>query len=209
MCALRGEGDMLIWSFPPYHLGIDPTENGFDASRGEIEMRKFNIEELKFLKKYVPGFENAYLSGNAPFLSLREGRHPQGEYVLSYDDIINESKFPDAVLKKTMGDPLDWSEWKSPRPNEVGELVRAEPPSGNKRRSYTCDIPYRALLPKNIDNLILAGECLSSTFEWFYGRRLIPWCMRTGEVAAIAATMAVKNSITAKDVRWTSGYLTD
>lgn len=212
MCALRGDGDMLIWSYPPYHWGLDPTENGFDASRGEIEMRKFNIAEVKFLKKYIPGFENVYLSGNAPFLSLREGRHPQGEYVLSHDDIINESKFPDAVLKKTMGDPLDWSEQKVPRPNEVGELVRAEPPAGEeriKRRSYTCDIPYRAFLPKKIDNMLLAGECLSSTFEWFYGRRLIPWCMRTGEVAAIAATMAVKNSITAKDVKWTSGYLTD
>jgi hypothetical protein len=203
---------MLIWSYPPYHWGLDPSINGFDASRGEIEMRKFNIAEVKFLKKYVPGFENAYLSGNAPFMALREGRHPEGEYVLSYDDIINESTFPDAVLKRTLGDPLDWSEERSPRPNEVGELVRVEPPPGGRRTrrsSYSCDIPYRAFLPKGINNLLLAGECLSSTFEWFYGRRLIPWCMRTGEVAGVAATMAVKEGISAKDVRWTSGYLSD
>lgn len=213
MCAMRGNGEMLVWSYIPYHLGLDPAENGFDASRGEIEMRKFNIAEVKFLKKYIPGFENAYLSAMAPYMALREGRHPQGEHVLTYEDIINERKFPDAVLKRGSGDVLDWSPERVARPNEGGEMVRAKPPAGSerekKKRSFTCDIPYRAFLPKKINNLLLAGECLSSTFEWFYGRRLIPWCMRTGEVAGTAAVMAVKQGISAKDIKWTSGYYTD
>lgn len=209
MCAMRGNGEMLVWSFPPFHWGLNPAENGFDASRGEIEMRKLNTAEVKFLKKYVPGFENAYLSGMAPYMALREGRHPQGEYVLTYDDIINESKFPDAVLKRNLGDPRDFSEWRVPRPNEVGELVRAERPENASRRSYSVDIPYRALLPKKVDNMLLAGECLSCTHDWFYGYRLIPWCMRTGEVAATAAVMAIKQGVTAKDIQWTSGYYED
>lgn len=209
MCALRGNGEMLVWSFSPYRWGLNPAENGFDASRGEIEMRKFNIAEVKFLKKYVPGFENAYQSGMAPCIALREGRHPEGEYVLTRDDIINESKFPDAVLKRTLGDPLDTSEARMPRVNEAGELIHVKLPEGAKPRSYTCDIPYRALLPRKINNLLLAGECLSCTHEWFYGYRLIPWCMRTGEVAAAAAVMALKQRITPKEVKWTSGYFTD
>ena len=209
MCAMGGNGEMLVWSFAPFNWALNPAENGVDASRGEIEMRKLNIAEVKFLQKYVPGFENAYQSGMAPYMALREGRHPQGEYVLTRDDIINESTFPDAVLKRTLGDPRDTSEVRMPRVNEVGELIHVKPAEGAKPRSYTCDIPYRALLPRKINNLLLAGECLSCTHEWFYGYRLIPWSMRTGEVVGTAAAMAVKKGITAKQVKWTSGYYTD
>ncbi len=210
MCALRGNGEMLVWSFSPFHLGLNPAENGFDASRGEIEMRKSNIAEVNFLRKYVPGFENAYLSGMAPYLALREGRHPEGEYMLTRDDIINERKFPDAVLKRTLGDPADTS-WMQ-RVNERGELIRAKPAQSGrpaKPRSFTCDIPYRAFLPKKINNLLLAGECLSCTHDWFYGYRLIPWCMRTGEVAATAAVMALKQDVSPKAIKWTAGYFAD
>lgn len=209
MCALRGKGEMLVWSYSPFHWGLNPAENGFDASRGEIEMRKFNVAEVKFLRKYVPGFENAYLSGMAPYMALREGRHPQGEYMLTRDDILNESKFPDAVLKRTLGDPLDTSEYRMPRVNDRGELIRVKPPEGAKPRSYTCDIPYRAFLPKKVNNLLLAGECLSCTHDWFYGYRLIPWCMRTGEVAATAAVRALKQGVPPKELKWTSGYFAD
>jgi len=209
MCALRGNGEMLVWSFPPYHLGLNPAENGFDASRGEILMRKLNIAEVKFLKKYVPGFENAYQSGMAPYMALREGRHPQGEYVLTRDDILKESKFPDAVFKRTLNDPLDTSETRMPRVNERGELIRVKPSPENEPRAYTCDIPYRAFLPKKIDNLLLAGECFSCTHEWFYGWRLIPWCMRTVELVGTAAAMATKQGIMPKDIRWTRGYYDD
>jgi hypothetical protein len=208
MCAIRGNGEMLIWGFPPNEWAINAAENGFDASRGTIGIRRLNIAEVKFLKKYVPGFENAYLSGMAPYMAIREGRHHQGEYVLSLDDIINQRKFPDAVLKNRQGDTMDWGEDMKQRPNEEGEMVWRKPKRTNLP-SYTFDIPYRALLPKKIDNLILSGECLSSTYEWFYSRRLIPWCMRTGEVAATAATMAIKQGISAKEVQWNRGYYTD
>lgn len=109
----------------------------------------------------------------------------------------------------TLGDPTITDEVRMPRVNEAGELIRVKPPEGRKTRSYKCDIPYRELLPKKINNLLLAGECLSCTHEWFYGYRLIPWCMRTGEVAATAAVMALKQRITPKQVKWTSGYFTD
>jgi hypothetical protein len=208
MCAIRGNGEMLIWGFPPNQWALNLAENGFDASRGEIGMRKLNIGEVKFLRKYIPGFENAYLSGMAPYMAIREGRHPQGEYVMSWDDIKNERTFPDAVMKQASGDTSDFGEDMLKRPNERGEMVW-KTPQRKDRKVFRYDIPYRALLPKKIDNLLLTGECLSSTYEWFYSRRLIPWCMRTGEVAATAATIAVKQGITAKEVKWTSGYFAD
>jgi hypothetical protein len=201
---------MLVWSYSPYFWGLNAAEKGFDASRGEVEMRKFNIAEVKFLKKYVPGFENAYLSGMAPALGLREGRHPEGEYVLTRNDILEQSKFPDAVLQRRLGDPLDTGPEHMPRVNARGELIRIDLDENApvKHRTYLCDIPYRAFLPKMINNLLLAGECMSCTHDWFYGYRLIPWCMRTGEVAATAAVMALKQGIPPKELKWTSGYFT-
>lgn len=208
MCPIRGNGEMLVWNQPPVHWALNAAENGFDASRGQIELRKFNIAEVKFLRKYVPGFENAYQSGSAPYMAIREGRHPQGEYVMTWDDIINERKFPDAVLKRSSGDAMDMGEDMVRRPNEKGELIWKKPPKTNKR-TFTFDIPYRALLPKKINNLLLAGGCLSSSYEFAWANHSIPWCMRTGEVAGMAASMAVKQGISAKDVQWTQGYYTD
>jgi len=208
MCAIRGNGEMLVWSYPPSDLGLNAAENGFDASRGEVLMRKLNIAEVKFLKKYIPGFENAYLSGMAPYMAIREGRHPQGEYVLSWEDVVNERKFPDAVLQKSTGNTMDWGENMIKRPNEKGEMIWKIPPRKDKKY-YVVDIPFRAFLPKKVNNLLLAGECLSSTYEMFYIRRLIPWCMRTGEVAGVAATMAVKQGINVKEIKWNSGYFRD
>jgi hypothetical protein len=132
--------------------------------------------------------------------------------LLTRDDILNESKFPDAVLKRSLGDPLDTSEERMPRVNERGELMRVKHPEGSKQarlRSYTCDIPYRSFLPRKINNLLLAGECLSCTHDWFYGYRLIPWCMRTGEVAATAAVRAIQQGIPPKELKWDSGYFAD
>lgn len=96
-----------------------------------------------------------------------------------------------------------------PRVNERGELMPVKSSEGSKQRSYPCDIPYRAFLPKKVKNLLLAGECLSCTHEWFYGYRFIPWGMRTGEVAATAAVMALKQGISPQGIKWTSGYFAD
>ena len=208
MCALRGPGDMLVWTFVPYPWKINAAENGFDASRAEVEMRKLNVAEVKFLRKYVPGCENCFLSGIAPMLALREGRHPIGEYVITYEDMVSNRTFPDAVLHRTTTDPLDWREstrnyGQSGGPDKPAD--KGEPP----RRRFSFDVPYRALIPKKVNNLLLAGECISCTYECIVqALRLIPWCMRTGEVAGQAAAIAVKQDISAKEVKW-SGLLTD
>jgi len=55
MCALRGNGEMLVLELPPFHWGLNAAEKGFDASRGEIEMRKLNIAEVKFPRSTLRG----------------------------------------------------------------------------------------------------------------------------------------------------------
>lgn len=74
MCPLLHPGDMLLWASAIHEWGLNCAEDAEDVTRGELHIRKQIFSELNFLKKYVPGFENARLSGIAPFLGIREGR---------------------------------------------------------------------------------------------------------------------------------------
>ena len=97
----------------------------------QLNIRKQILFEVKFLNKYIPGFENAYMSSIAPLMGIREGRHAIGEYVLTYEDIVKSKEFDDVVVKDRTIDRLKNSE---------------------KPFAYY-QVPYRALLPKEIDNL--------------------------------------------------------
>jgi hypothetical protein len=192
LCQLAAPGDALMECSIPYEWGLNCADNGADASRAEVEMRNFILAEWKFLRKYVPGFENAFITGIAPLMGQRDGNRPIGEYVLTYDDVINNRKFPDAVLKQGGTYPFD-----------------LDVPS-SMRKGVRFDIPYRAFLPKKIDNLLVAGDCLA--FEDNIRVNLlksIPLSMITGEVAGISAAYAAKQGISVKEVKWTHYYVPD
>lgn len=186
MCPLAGgPGEMIVWTQIPYEWELNCAINGKDASLAEVEMRKLIIAEGRFLKKYVPGFENSWISGIAPLMGLREGRHPIGEYVYTYDDFINERKFEDAALVRTEHDTLAF---KKP----------------GKARNVKFEVPYRCFLPKNVDNLLLSGECLSYSREvLIHAFRTITGSMINGEVAGEAAALSVKKKIVPKKLKWT------
>ena len=190
MCPLAGgPGEMIVWTQIPYEWELNCAINGEDASHAEVEMRKLIVAEGKFLKKYVPGFETSWISGIAPLMGLREGRHPLGEYIYTYDDFINERKFEDAALIKTSHDTLAFK--KPGKPLEV-----------------KFEVPYRCFLPKKIDNLLLAGECLSYSREvLIHAFRTITGSMMFGEVAGEAAALSVKKGIAPKRLKWSAPFI--
>lgn len=179
MCPLVYPGDLLLWMPAMHDLGLDCAEKAEDFTRAEIEIRKQIVAELNFLKKYVPGFENAHLGGIAPALGVREGRHPVGEYVLTFDDIKNSRKFDDVALRLRANDI---------RIREFRELI--------------VNIPYRCFLPKNIDNLLLAGDDLSVDHGAFLHTRNFGNAISLGEVAGIAAFVSVENRVKPKELEY-------
>ncbi len=177
MDALGGT-EMLVWEDIPYEWKLNTCVNGDDESRANVEMRKLIVAEWKFLKKYVPGFENTWISAIAPMVGIREGRHPVGEHMISYEDIINDRKFDDVALRRTQGDP-------------------------HSSKRHTIDVPYRSFLPKKIDNLLLSGDSLSQTYECRVNfLKDIEWSMRSGELAGEAASLSVMQGITPKKLKW-------
>ncbi len=149
--------------------------DGRDLSEIEIEARRQVPVVVAFLKQYVPGFESARLVTTAGWAGIRETRHIKGDYTLTEKDVTAGVHFRDAVA--VGGYPVDIH-----RPGS-GEGL-----SFYKVPAY--DIPYRCLLPVGMQNLIMAGRCISATHVAIASARVMATCMAMGHAAGAAAALA-------------------
>lgn len=141
-----------------------------DITEAYKKARKRIQRIAEFLKKRVPGFESSYLSFVAPQIGVRETRRILGEYTLTEKDLYKNARFEDAIIKSNVAD--------------IG----------------VCEIPYRCLVPQGIDNLLVAGRCVSFTHEAQNLAREIPLCMLMGQAAGTAAALTVKNKTTPRQL---------
>ncbi len=179
----RGEANLNA----TFVTGLDGT-NALDLSRAEIECRRQAIALTAFLKRHVPGFESVYVMRTAPHIGVRETRRFVGDYYLTYDDFIREAKFPDGIARS--GFFVDIHD-----PKPTGSLHipdKGDMPEGGG----DFDVPYRALLPQGVENLILAGRCISASSEAFASARVTGTVMAMGHAAGTAAAMAVQQGCT-------------
>jgi hypothetical protein len=151
------------------------TQNSASRTQAELDGAIQAEQWLQFLTGYVPGFRNCRLSGSPQSIGVRETNHLQGRYILTASDLLTGIEFEDAIALG--GYHLDIHS-----PDHAG-LETQRPPV------YT--IPYRALLPRETDNLIVAGRAISATHEAQSSTRVIPIGMALGEAAGTAAAMAV------------------
>jgi len=160
--------------------GVDGTDPK-SLTEGEIIAREQIKEIQRYLIHYVPGFEDAYFLRMAPALGIRETRRIVGDYVLTGEDLLSCRRFDDAIAVASY--PLD-----------------IHHPEGGGCTLTWCgdcyDIPYRSLVPQNVENLLVAGRCISSTHEAMSAIRVMAPCMAMGEAAGRAAKMAVHQKVT-------------
>lgn len=151
-----------------------------DLTQGEVALAKEVRRRVATMKESLPGFENAYVL-DCPEISVRETRHIKGEYVLTIDDIFSSREFKDTIGKGCH--PIDIQ----PIPDSLKKYQL--PPR------WSFNIPYRCLVAKKIDNLLLAGRCISNTHEASGCTRATVQCMITGEAAGTAASMFIKKNV--------------
>lgn len=181
-------GDVMLWSIPPYDLKLNPAESVEDATTCEVLSRKEIVKEMAFLKKYIPGFENANLAGMAPMMGLREGRHPLGEYVYTWDDLKNPNTFDDCALRMSPHPPF---------PNSA----TSHDPSEYKTKPVTLEYPFRVFQAAKVDNLLLAGDNMSIHWSIYALLKGFGQAMTTGEVAGINAAKAALTNTKVKDLK--------
>lgn len=158
-----------------------------DLTAAEIEAREQVYELYQFMKNNIPGFGNSKLLMSAPQIGVRESRRIVGEYVITQEDLLNTTKFKDSIARGTY--PVDIH-----NPSGTGTVLK-DIPYGDY---YT--IPYRALIPLGVDNLIVAGRPISSTHEAHSAYRIMPICASIGEGAGSAASIASKKGISFREV---------
>lgn len=159
----------------------------WDLTYAEIESRKQMAQLTAFLRKYVPGFEKAYLTQSGTTVGVRETRRIVCEYRLTAEDILGVRKFTDAIAHATY--PIDIH-----NPKGKGTIIKHIPPN-----EYY-DIPLRCLLPLKVENLIVAGRCISGTHEAYSSYRVMPTCVATGQAAGVCAALASLNNQSPRNV---------
>ena len=168
-----------IWVNMTRVNGVDSTDAD-SYTKGEEIARKQVYEVEKYLKKYVEGFENAYIDTITPFMGIRESRVIKGKYVMTGEDMINDNRFDDAI--GTASYPVD--------------IHHAKGGDCTMKYCKDCyDLPYRVLLPENVENLLVAGRCSSMNHEAMAGTRVMSTCMALGHAAGTAARMAAKKGV--------------
>jgi hypothetical protein len=156
---------------------LDGT-NVWDLTRGELEGRRKALLMTRFFQHFVPGFENSVLLDMAPRIGVRETRRIVGLATLTEQDIRTHRVFPDAIAQGIY--PIDiHSQDATP-----STFILLEEP-------YT--IPYRALVPADLDNVIVAGRAISADRVAFGSLRVMSHCMAIGHAAGVAAAIALQN----------------
>ncbi len=155
-----------------YVDGTDPVE----LTKAEVEGRRQALEYTRFLRDQIPGYEHAFLMNFSTQIGIRETRRLLGEYRLTRDDVLNARRFDDAIA-------------------QCGAPIEDHNPSRSTRWEYvpeggTYDIPYRALLPVGVGNLVVAGRCLSADHDAHASVRSMGQCMAMGQAAGTAAALA-------------------
>ena len=162
---------------------LDPE----DVTKAELACRKQIAPLIAFLKQYVPGFANIRLLQSSQSLGIRESRRIVGDYTLTMEDMAAGRKFPDGVC--TVGSAVDFHS----SSKADGSYDGAYHPCSTE----STDIPYRCLIPQGVENLLVAGRCLSADQMAHSAVRVMPPCLAMGQAAGTAAAMAAKSAASA------------
>ena len=167
-------------------MGVNSTDNE-SLTDAEIEGRRQADTILKFFRKYVPGCQDARLKATASYIGIRESRHIQGDYRLTGEDLIRAKVPQDSIL--LAANSVDVHGRFGPTSNEYVPI-----------QGDYYGVPYRSLLPKGVEQLLIAGRCVSADSTAAGAIRVMPPCMGMGQAAGTAAALAVKEGCNARQV---------
>ena len=140
---------------------------------------------IEVLRRHVPACQKISLISSAAAVGVRETRRIAGEYELQIDDVLSGRQFDDQVYRYAC-----FVDIHEPRPGRASGHADSCLAPG---QSY--GIPYRCLLPRKVENLLVAGRCFSASHEALGSVRMMPSCMAMGQAAGVAAAMAVRDGV--------------
>lgn len=176
------------WGNVGHVFGVDGTDEQ-SITQAMLDARRRISEYETYYRRFVPGAENAVMLWTSSYLGLRESRRIVGDYVLCVEDFKRQAVFPDEIGRYAY--PVDLH---APHPmrkradNDLFQTLRYRNPG----ESY--GIPYRCLIPRGLDNVLVAGRCVSTDRYMQGSLRVQPGCHITGQAAGCAAALAASGS---------------
>ena len=170
-----------------------------DLTAGEIEARRQAAIALKAARKYIPGFENAYLTRITTYLRIRETRRIMGDYKLRMKDTTDWRKFKDVIGKSVM----------TLGAHHVAtiDMLAFSKDRSTIKDNGSFDLPYRILVPQKVENMLVAGKMVSTDRDCYL--RFLPETMVTGQAAGAAAALCARKNITPRQLEQDVSELQD
>ncbi len=147
-----------------------------DLTTAEVTARRSMLLSMDYLRNNVPGFEECYVVDTASQIGTRGSRRLKGEHVLTWDEVSTGVIHEDAILISS----------------RLGQTVSKDFPLAT--------IPYRSLLPRGIDSLLVAGRCFSADAKASNDYNWIQHCVPMGQAAGTAAAMALKEGVQPREL---------
>jgi hypothetical protein len=159
----------------------------WDLSYAEWQSRRQMRQIAAFLRRYVPGFEKAYVIQSGVNIGVRETRRIIGDYQLTATDVLEARKFDDVIARGSY--PVDIH-----NPTGAGTILKHLP------LGEAYDIPLRCLFPQQVEHLLVAGRCISGSHEAHSSYRVMPIAMATGQAAGVCAALAARAGKAPRDI---------
>lgn len=179
-----------VW---PNHINVNTSAvfglNGTDPlslSRATVQLTRQVARAGRFLKEYVPGFQDAYFVP-AIFPGVRQTRHIEGLYEISDEDVDSGRKFEDTIGQVCF-------------PVDIHDPDTGQASFHQIGGDGAFDIPYRSLVPRGLDNVLVAGRCISVTSYANGATRNMAPCLVMGESAGVATAMAAEQEVRMADL---------
>ena len=161
-----------------FKMSVSPTDRDAVAT-AELELRKRQAKAIELFRKYVPGCEKAFIARTSPSLCIRRGRRIACDYDITHEDVIGGVHFSDDIMAYGFHDSA---------------------PRLQVKDGGTYGIPYRALLPAKVDNLLVAGMMITSDHRAHMSTRNTVSCMGQGQAAGTTAALCAARKCDTRDL---------
>jgi hypothetical protein len=188
-CNVIGPGTV---GFNAGHLWkVDNTKPG-SVSAALVLGRRMAQQFRDALAEFCPeAFANSFLVTTGSQVGIRETRRIVGDYVLTLDDYLARRSFPDEICRNSYFIDIHMAEKETPR--DVDGFKKTEKRGLHYGKGESHGIPYRALLPRGLRNVLVAGRSISCERVVQGSVRVMPVCLAMGEAAGMAAAHAASD----------------
>lgn len=186
--SLANRVGSLAVNSPEFFDRLDATDPDV-LTFTQLDGKRRILKQLLFCKKYLKGFDNAYVSSISSIVGIRESRRIKTKYVVSGEELLMHKKFDDAYCMSNY--PVDIHGKKLNFDEKTKQIDDQKP---------YFELPFGTLVVSGFENLLVAGRCIGADFVAQSAIRVQESVRSSGEAAGIAASMMIDQGVSSNDL---------